>query len=179
MTELSFLQLHEELLLLRSRVDALEKQSPSKIQIKKEHWTLFFDGACEPRNPGGHGSYGWILKDTDGNTVAENSGYLGRNKGMTNNIAEFAGLLAGLTYLSINGPKTKLHIKGDSKLVVNLISGKWNAHAPHICDLVQKTLNLLDKVATAWWITWIPREKNVDADILSKSADYSSEIRVF
>lgn len=25
---------------------------------------LYFDGACEPRNPGGIATYGWVLRDT-------------------------------------------------------------------------------------------------------------------
>lgn len=33
--------------------------------------TLYFDGACEPRNPGGVATCGWLILGPDGEQIAE------------------------------------------------------------------------------------------------------------
>ncbi len=137
---------------------------------------LYFDGACEPINPGGTASYGWLIKE-NGKELKKGFGIAGKGDGMTNNVAEYFGLINGIETFIKLGKKEKLYIKGDSNLVVNMISGRWgwnkkktkwepHKHMPHLKKLLDEALNLLNKIDHE--IIWVPREKNAEADLLSK-----------
>ena len=137
---------------------------------------LYFDGACEPFNPGGTASYGWLLKK-DGKEIKSGHGVVGSGEGMTNNVAEYSGLIYGLEeFLKLN-LQEKLLIKGDSNMVINMISGKWgwnkkkskwqpHEKLPHLKELLNQALSLLKKIE--YEVEWIPREENKEADALSK-----------
>ena len=137
---------------------------------------LYFDGACEPFNPGGTASYGWLLKK-DGKEIKSGHGVIGSGEGMTNNVAEYSGLIYGLEeFLKLN-LQEKLLIKGDSNMVINMISGKWgwnkkkskwqpHEKLPHLKELLNQALSLLKKIE--YEVEWIPREENKEADALSK-----------
>ena len=133
-------------------------------------WVLHFDGACEPINPGGTASYGWVLLDPDGNRVGSGSGVVDSGPGMTNNVAEWAALETGLKYLSARGMRVAVLFKGDSKLVVNQVTGAWRCHKEHLAAARERVWALLSEVATAWGAVWVPREQNEEADLLSKTA---------
>lgn len=137
---------------------------------------LFFDGACEPINPGGTASYGWLLKQ-DGQILKQGFGIVGKGPGMTNNIAEYNGLIKGLEEFIKLNLNEKLFIKGDSNMVINMVSGqwgwnkkktKWEPHKkmPHLKKLLDEALKLLNKIEHE--IKWVPREQNEEADLLSK-----------
>jgi len=137
---------------------------------------LFFDGACEPVNPGGTASYGWLIKQ-NGKILKSGFGIVGKGAGMTNNVAEYNGLIKGLEEFIKLGIKEKLYIKGDSNMVINMVSGqwgwnkkktKWSPHSkmPHLKTLLDEALKLLDKINHE--IKWVPREQNDEADLLSK-----------
>lgn len=137
---------------------------------------LYFDGACEPMNPDGTAAYGFVLKK-GGKVLREGAAIIGSGEGMTNNIAEYSGLIAGVkAYRELN-TKEKLHIRGDSNLVVSMVSKKWGWNrkktkwaphddTPHLKELLDEAHALLSDVDYA--IEWIPREKNSEADSLSK-----------
>lgn len=137
---------------------------------------LYFDGACEPFNPGGTASFGWLLKK-DGKEIKSGHGIVGSGEGMTNNVAEYSGLIYGLEeFLKLN-LQEKLFIKGDSNMVINMISGKWgwnkkknkwqpHEKLPHLKELLNEALSLLKKIE--YEVEWIPREENKEADALSK-----------
>ena len=137
---------------------------------------LYFDGACEPINPGGTASYGWVIKK-DGKDLQVGSGIIGSGNGMTNNVAEYIGLIKGLEEYKNLGLNEKLIIKGDSSMFLNMVSGKWgwnksrttwNPHKkmPHLKDLLDKALKLLKDIE--YEVQWVPREENKQADALSK-----------
>ena len=137
---------------------------------------LYFDGACEPFNPGGTASYGWLIKK-DGKELKSGHGVVGSGEGMTNNVAEYSGLIYGLEeFLKLN-IQEKLLIKGDSNMVINMISGKWgwnkkkskwqpHEKLPHLKELLNQALSLVKKIE--YEVEWIPREENKEADALSK-----------
>ena len=137
---------------------------------------LFFDGACEPFNPGGTASYGWLIKK-DGKELKNGHGVIGSGEGMTNNVAEYSGLIYGLEeFLKLN-LQEKILIKGDSNMVINMISGKWgwnkkkskwqpHEKLPHLKELLNQALSFLKKIE--YEVKWIPREENKEADALSK-----------
>lgn len=127
---------------------------------------LLFDGLCEPRNPGGFACYGWLIKSGDA-VVASGHGLAARNS--TNNFAEYAALGFGLRWLTDRQWSGKLKIMGDSKLVVEQITQRWNCNKEHLQKLRARCWELL-AIVGEWEITWHPREQNEEADALSRQA---------
>ncbi len=141
---------------------------------------IYFDGACGPKNPGGTAAWGFLIKK-NGTTVFKNSKVIGSGEGMTNNLAEYHALLAALKFLTTsNQPSIANHqlaIYTDSNLVYNMVAKKWgwnkkktvwhpHKNHPHLKKLLFETLELLKNFE--YEIKWIPREKNQEADTLSK-----------
>ena len=137
---------------------------------------MYFDGACEPVNPGGSASFGYIIKRND-EVMAQGSGVVGSGEGMTNNIGEYHGLIEGIKALIGLNIKERVTIFGDSNIVCNVVSKKWgwnrkkttwNPHkdAPHLKPLLEEALNLLKNLD--YDIKWISREDNWQTDELSK-----------
>jgi ribonuclease HI len=87
-------------------------------------YLAWFDGACEPVNPGGTASFGVIVKGVDGTVLLRDHGVVGIGKDMSNNVAEYAGVRHILKYLS-SRPPGRVTIHGDSNLVINQLNGKW------------------------------------------------------
>jgi probable phosphoglycerate mutase len=116
-------------------------------------------------NPGPAG-YGAVVLDPDTDEVlAQRYGGLGRT---TNNVAEYQGLIAGLTAARELGADT-VAVRMDSKLVVEQMSGRWKIkHVP----LQVLAAEAHDLVAEFHHVSfeWIPRERNKRADRLANQA---------
>ncbi|HEY6883217.1 MAG TPA: reverse transcriptase-like protein [Nitrososphaeraceae archaeon] len=69
----------------------------------------------------------------------------------------------------LNGENSKIIVRGDSKLVVYQIKGKYKVKASRIVPLHQTVMSLISKFKVLN-IEWIPREQNRDADMLSNKA---------
>lgn len=124
---------------------------------------IFFDGACEPKNPGGIATFGWLIKQDD-QIVAWGYGEAKRGEGTTNNLAEYHALLSALQAaqdLAIHPTS----IQGDSQLVVNQVNGSWRINKPHLAELANRV-----KEFNPPPLGWIPREQNEAADKLSRKA---------
>jgi ribonuclease HI len=137
---------------------------------------LYFDGACEPVNPDGTAAYGYLLKRA-GKVIAEGAGIVGEGAGMTNNIAEYTGFIEGLKKFKELGAEGHLAVRGDSNLVISMVSKKWGWNRkktrwvphddmPHLKVLLDQALLLLEGLD--YDLAWVPREKNGEADRLSK-----------
>jgi ribonuclease HI len=64
--------------------------------------TVFFDGACEPVNPGGVASYGFIVLQ-DEKEIYRESKIVAEGPEASNNVAEYNGLLNALRWLYKSG----------------------------------------------------------------------------
>ena len=127
----------------------------------------WFDGACEPRNPGGHATWGVTVRRGD-QVIAEESGHVGYGPKMSNNVAEYAGLLRVLEIVSgMTGPVV---IRGDSKLVVEQMKGRWKIkdglYRPY-ATVAKKALTHPQLVGRCSFER-IPRDQNNRCDLLSK-----------
>ncbi len=132
-------------------------------------WTLYFDGACKPTNPGKYACFGWVLKDTTGKTRATGRGLLVPTEKITNNVAEYGALEEGLKYVIKSGLVIpRLLCLGDSRLVVMTVAGEWRAKKAHLL-LMRDRVRVLLKGLISWEMKWIPREENEEADELSQS----------
>jgi probable phosphoglycerate mutase len=115
-------------------------------------------------NPG-PAAYGAVLKRADtGEVIAE----IGETIGIaTNNVAEYRGLIAGLTLAAEHAPDASIEVRMDSKLVVEQMSGNWKVKHPSMRPLAIEA-NRLAPIGTTF--TWVPREQNKHADRLANEA---------
>lgn len=60
---------------------------------------IYFDGLCEPRNPGGIATYGYVVYK-DEKVIKKGCRAIGEGQGMTNNVAEYSGLKRALEWQS-------------------------------------------------------------------------------
>lgn len=120
-------------------------------------WKCFFDGASR----GNPGPAGWgIAIYHHGVLVNSDCGHLGS---MTNNQAEHYAAMMGLRSLR-HMKASNCEILGDSKLVINQLSGAWRVNEPQLKRLVDTTRTYLE---TQDVFTWIPRHGNSEADALA------------
>lgn len=132
---------------------------PSKIK-------MFFDGSCEPKNPGGVAGYAWIIFDENDQEIAAGSGEECRGDTATNNIAEWAAVKHGLQYLDEQNWVGQIDIKGDSQLVIYQLIGKYRVKKETLIPYHKACSDLLAN--WKWTAEWIPREQNEKCDRMSK-----------
>ena len=130
---------------------------------------IYFDGACEPINPKGIATYGFI--------ICKNGKKIGQDKGLacepfssksSNNVAEYTALIKALETVKNKKLDKKIIIKGDSQLAIRQMQGIYSVNAPRIIPLYNKAKKLAMGLDIKF--EWIPREKNEDADYLSHKA---------
>jgi ribonuclease HI len=125
--------------------------------------TLYVDGASRG-NPG-PAAYGALLLDEEGNTIAELSEFLGQ---ATNNVAEYQGLIAGLTKALEYTPE-EVTVKSDSQLLTHQLLLKYRVKDPKLIPLFDQAKALISRFPRIH-IMHIPREENRQADILANNA---------
>ncbi len=125
---------------------------------------LFVDGGSRG-NPGPSG-VGVVLKDGDAGTPVHQAGYfLGK---MTNNVAEYRGLLRGLEVAAELGAQ-RIAIRSDSQLMVEQVNGRWKVKHANLQPLHAEATALLRRFA--WWeMKYVPRDQNKEADGLANRA---------
>ena len=126
-------------------------------------WHAWFDGATKNTNPGIRG-IGAVLKGPAGQRVE-----IAQEIGVgTNNEAEYCALMAVLDAAAEAGVRD-LIVYGDSQLVIKQVSGEWMINAPGLVPLCKTVLELKALISNVS-LCWIPRDKNIEADALSKRA---------
>ncbi|MFI6322101.1 bifunctional RNase H/acid phosphatase [Nonomuraea sp. NPDC050556] len=117
-------------------------------------------------NPGPAG-YGAVVMSPDGEVLAEAAEAIGV---ATNNVAEYRGLIAGLTaVLRLGGDGASVAVRMDSKLVVEQMAGRWKIKNEGLRPLALEAGALARRLRVTEW-TWIPRERNKHADRLANEA---------
>lgn len=117
-------------------------------------------------NPGPAG-YGALVRDASTMAVlARRNGFLGV---VTNNVAEYRGLIAGLTAAGAVDAAADVEVRMDSKLVVEQMSGRWQVKHPDMRPLVREAKGLAVGFAAVRY-RWIPRAENAEADKLANEA---------
>jgi ribonuclease HI len=132
---------------------------------------VYFDGLCQPINPGGIACYAFVVKK-DGRTVYSDYGIAGEpfSEDSTNNVAEYTALMKALHWLLENNHSSaKVMIKSDSQLIVKQLTGDYKVKARRIMDLYKQVLLLKTNFKDVQ-IDWIPRENNREADRLTNRA---------
>lgn len=134
---------------------------------------IFFDGACNPTNPGGHMGYGFIVKENN-EYISHGSYYEEAKPENTNNVAEYKACLEALNslidYTQLNNIKDfTVVVLGDSKLVVEQMNNKWRINSGAYVEFAEKTKKFISDnfIKDRIYFKWIPREQNEEADELS------------
>ncbi|MBT2417316.1 bifunctional RNase H/acid phosphatase [Streptomyces sp. ISL-24] len=116
-------------------------------------------------NPGPAGYGAVVIDAATGQTLAEAAEYIGV---ATNNVAEYRGLLAGLRAAHELDPTATVHVRMDSKLVIEQMSGRWKIKHPDMKPLAFEAARVFP--ATRVTYEWMPREQNKHADRLANEA---------
>jgi ribonuclease HI len=141
---------------------------------------LFADGAPEAKpataahranidggsrgNPG-PAAYGVVIRDAKGDIVAKLKKYIGR---MTNNVAEYYGLIAALDYAESQGIRA-LRIEADSELMVKQMRGVYKVRSPELQPLFERARKMAAALES-FRIDHVYREQNREADALANEA---------
>ncbi|WP_411092666.1 bifunctional RNase H/acid phosphatase [Streptomyces sp. 049-1] len=116
-------------------------------------------------NPGPAGYGAVVLDPATGESLVEAAEYLGV---VTNNVAEYRGLLAGLRAARELDPDARVHVRMDSKLVVEQMSGRWKIKHPDMKPLAAEAARVFPPGRVTY--EWIPRAENKHADRLANEA---------
>jgi ribonuclease HI len=141
---------------------------------------LFADSVAEPKpvaaahranidggsrgNPG-PASYGVVIRDARGQVVAKLKKYVGR---LTNNVAEYYGLIAALDYAQSQGIRA-LRVESDSELLVKQMRGQYKVKSPELRPLFERA-HKMSQSLESFRIDHIYREQNREADALANEA---------
>ena len=125
--------------------------------------TAYIDGGSRG-NPGLAG-YGVQIVGDDGAVVAELRGSLSH---ATNNVAEYSGLLAALSWAVDHGHRA-LHIRSDSELLVKQLRGEYRVKNPGLQPLYVDARALVGRIGRVTF-EHVRREFNKEADRLANLA---------
>ena len=131
----------------------------SKLK-SKDKVVLYIDGAAMPDGQGA-GIGGVCYKSEK--KIFSFSEFIGNR---TNNEAEYFALIQGLSH-ALEKEIQSITIYSDSQLIVNQINGKYQVKNERMILCYQKATNILSNF-NSWTLIHIPREKNKEADFLSK-----------
>jgi probable phosphoglycerate mutase len=116
-------------------------------------------------NPGIAAGGSVVIDPVTGEVLAELGVYVGVT---TNNVAEYNGMIAGVTRAIELDPDAVLHVRLDSKLVVEQMSGRWKIKNAALADLAAQARSILSGTPVSF--EWIPREQNSRADRLANES---------
>jgi ribonuclease HI len=145
-------------------VAELSVRAPKRPFVQPDLHLLRFDGGSRG-NPGIGGS-GAVLLAPNGSIIQELAVFAGDY--VTNNEAEYKGLLAGLKAAYVSGVKHLL-VEGDSLLVINQMTKVWRIGAENLVPLHAEAFGYLECFDSISF-KHIPREENSIADALANRA---------
>lgn len=116
-------------------------------------------------NPGVAAGGAVIIDADTGEVLAEVGVFVGI---ATNNVAEYSGLVGGLRKARQMDPVAPIHVRMDSKLVVEQMSGRWKIKHPDMRDLAREAHSII--AGTEVTFEWIAREFNSRADAVANES---------
>jgi ribonuclease HI len=146
-----------------SRGKDLFADAPAEPKAAAAAYRINIDGGSRG-NPG-PAAYGVIIRDGSGEIVAKLKKYIGR---MTNNVAEYYGLIAALDYAESHKVKT-IRVESDSELLVKQMRGQYKVKSEDLRPLFERALKM-SKAFEAFRIEHVYREQNREADALANEA---------
>lgn len=99
-----------------------------------------------------------VIDPSDDAVLTEVGVYVGV---ATNNVAEYHGMIAGLTAAFERAPE-EVHVLLDSKLVVEQMTGRWKIKHPDMQVLARRAHEVIAGRTVTF--EWVPRLRNGRAD---------------
>lgn len=132
--------------------------------------TIYFDGACEPKNPYGNMGFAAVLS----NEKIIKVGFEPESPDNSSNVAEYSAFLLALDIIEeeIKNGVTNFELLGDSQLVVEQMAGRWQIKQGLYKMKALKARQrkaYIEQLGVKIKVRWIPREQNELADKYSKS----------
>lgn len=115
-------------------------------------------------NPGVAGCGSVVIDADTGELLVEIATYLGH---ATNNVAEYTALKRAVEAAKSYTP-TSIHVRMDSKLVIEQMSGRWKIKHPDMARLAAEVR--ADLLGLDVSFEWVPRAQNSHADRLANKA---------
>ena len=135
---------------------------------------IFCDGLCEPVNPGGTATWGFVVK-RDGVIIKKDCGILGSGAGMTNNVAEYSAAVNAIQWLKEHHLMAEeVTLRSDSQLLIYQLQGRYAVRSERLRPLYHQLIKDL-KAFRRVSFRWIPREQNEEADALSRQAYWQGQ----
>ena len=138
-------------------------EAPSEPKPAAAAYRANIDGASRG-NPG-PAAYGVAIRDGRGEIVAKLKKYIGR---MTNNVAEYYGLIAALDYAESHGVRA-IRVESDSELLVKQMRGQYKVKSEDLRPLFERAQKM-SKAFDSFRIEHVYREQNREADVLANEA---------
>jgi ribonuclease HI len=142
------------------KLPIIEIEKVSVTQKKENGVVLFFDGCCKG-NPGPGGAGAVLYKN--GEEIWNESCFVGQK--VTNNVAEYTGLIIGMKQAVNLGIKS-LIVNGDSLLIIRQMKGEFKVSSENLQELY-KTAKTLEKSFNTISYNHVYRKGNKRADALS------------
>lgn len=138
-------------------------ENENNVKPQDEQYILYFDG-CSKGNPGLGGAGAVLYKDHL--EIWGSSQMVG--KYVTNNVAEYSGLIMGLKEVCSRNIKNII-VRGDSQLVIKQMRGEYKVNSKSL-EEYYKQAKLLEKDVENIIFEHVYRDKNKRADELSNIA---------
>jgi len=122
------------------------------------------DGASRG-NPGAAAGGAVVINPETGDVLARAGVLCGE---ASNNVAEYRGMIEGLDIALALAPQGSIHVRMDSKLVVEQMSGRWKIKHPDMQGLARRARELMGSHRVTF--EWVPREDNARADAAANNA---------
>lgn len=110
-------------------------------------------------NPGIAAGGAVVLDEATGAVLSEVGVYVGI---ASNNVAEYNGMIAGLETALEHEPTASVHVRLDSKLVVEQMTGRWKIKHPDMQVLAARARAIIAGHDVSF--EWVPRLSNKRAD---------------
>jgi len=148
----------------------LNQKKTTVSTADNRQFLVYCDGGARS-NPG-PAAVGFLVKNNQGKVIVRKGKYIGK---ATNNVAEYKAVEEALNWLvdnlsSISFPPAKVQFYLDSRLVVNQLNGKFRVKNSNLQLLVIKIKGLENQLQPAVFYSYIPRQKNKEADSLVNQA---------
>ena len=116
-------------------------------------------------NPGVAAGGAVVVDPTSDTVLSEIGVYVGV---ATNNVAEYNGLIAGLKAAFERRPDASVHVRMDSKLVVEQMTGRWKVKHTDMQQLRARAIEVIAGRRVDF--EWVPRLSNGRADAAANAA---------
>ncbi|XP_051132475.1 uncharacterized protein LOC127252363 [Andrographis paniculata] len=124
-------------------------------------WKMYFDGSSHKNGAGA----GVIFVTSQGEVLPYS---FALKEKCSNNVAEYQALILGLK-MAVDIKQRQLQVYGDSKLVVNQITGEFEVKKPELMPYLKYAKALIELLGDVS-IEYVPRKENGQADALAKLA---------